>query len=260
MEEIIKLDIWDLAWCLSIILIAVALSYWQKLGLEGQFLIAAGRSLIQLLFIGYLLDFIFAIENVYAVIFIVTIMITIAAIVTRNRISKKIQGLLQIVWMALFFSSTFTLGYAIILIIQPEKWYEPQYLIPLMGMILGNILNGASLSGERLASMITNNVLEVETYLSLGATPKEAIAKYKTEAIRIGLIPTLNTMMIVGIVSLPGMFTGQVLGGNNPLDAASYQILILFMIALANLLTTLLITEGIYRRFFNKEAQLIINN
>lgn len=255
--ELIKLDFLDLGWSLGLILIAVGLSSWQKLNLEGQFILAAGRSIVQLLFIGYVLEFIFAVNNPLTVICLLLIMITIAAMVTRNRISKKIRGLLNTVWIALFLSSVFTVSYSIILIIQPSLWYDPQYLIPLVGMILGNILNGASLSGERLTTMITNNHLEVETHLCLGATPKEAIASYRTEAIRVGLIPTLNSMMVVGIVSLPGMFTGQVLAGNNPLDAASYQILILFMIALANLIVTLLITEGVYRHFFNENAQLI---
>jgi putative ABC transport system permease protein len=254
--EIIKLDFIDLLWSLGIILIAIGLSRWQNLGLEGQFIIASFRSIFQLLFIGYILEFIFAINNPWLVFFILIVMISIASRVTTNRINKNLKGLLQIVWFALFFSSFLTLGYSIAFIIQPDTWYEPQYLIPMMGMILGNILNGASLAGERLAKMITDNHLEVETHLSLGATPFQAISNYKKEAIKIGLIPTLNSMMIVGVVSLPGMFTGQVLGGNNPLDAASYQILILFMIALANILTTSLITEGVYRKFFNQDAQL----
>jgi putative ABC transport system permease protein len=254
--EIIQLDLLDLAWSWGLILIAVGWSRWQQLGLEGQFLLAAGRSLIQLLFIGYLLQFIFELDHPWAVLLIVVVMITIAAMVARNRISTKIRGLLKVVWLALLIGSSFTVGYSIILIIQPDRWFDPQYLIPLVGMILGNILNGASLAGERLASMIKNNRLEVETHLCLGATPQEAIASYRKEAIRIGLIPTLNSMMVVGMVSLPGMFTGQVLAGNNPLDAASYQILILFMIALANLLTTWLIAEGVYRHLFNQDAQL----
>jgi putative ABC transport system permease protein len=98
----------------------------------------------------------------------------------------------------------------------------------------------------------------VETHLCLGATPKEAIAAYRQEAIRVSLIPTLNQMLVVGIVSLPGMFTGQVLAGVDPVDAASYQILILFAIALTNLLTSLLVAEGVYRRFFNQNAQLTL--
>lgn len=255
--ELIKLDFFDLFLTFGLILIAMILSRWQKLDLEIQLMLAAIRSIIQLLFIGYILEFIFAVNNPLIVMMLLMIMITIASLVTRNRISKKIKNLFTTVWFALFFSSFFTVAYSITWIIQPSKWYDPQYLIPLVGMILGNILNGASLAGERLSSMIKNNRLEVETYLCLGATPKEAINKYRSDAIRIGLIPTLNSMMIVGVVSLPGMFTGQVLAGNNPLDAASYQILILFMIALANLIVTILITEGVYRHFFNDNFQLI---
>ena len=100
--EIIKLNSLDLAWSWGIILIAVGLSRWQQLGLEGQFLLAAGRSLIQLLFIGYLLEFIFALNNPWAVLLIVVLMITIAAIVARNRIGKKIKGLLKVVWGGTF--------------------------------------------------------------------------------------------------------------------------------------------------------------
>lgn len=256
--QIIQLDFFDLLWAWGIILLAVAISRWQNLGLEGQFLLASVRALFQLMFIGYLLEFIFALDNAIAIIIIILVMITIASIVTRNRISKKIAGLLQIVWGALFISASLVVSYSIILIIQPQQWYDPQYLIPLVGMILGNTLNGASLSGERLVSMIKNNRLEIETHLSLGATPKQAIFQYRQEAIKVGVIPILNSMMIVGMVSLPGMFTGQVLAGNNPLDAASYQILILFMIAFANVVTVWLITEGVYRSFFNPQQQLIL--
>ena len=256
--NLIELDLIDLALALGIMGIAIALSSWQGLKLEGQLIFATGRSLLQLLAVGYILDFIFALNNPWAVVIILSIMLTIAAIVAGNRISKKIKGLLPVVWMAILASTFLTLSYTIILIIQPPNWYEPQYLIPLTGMILGNAMNGASLAGERLVSKINHSRLEIETYLSLGATPQQAVAAYRKEAIRIGLIPLINQMMVVGMVSLPGMFTGQVLAGNDPLNAASYQILILFMIALTNLMTTSLVTNGICRRFFNQNHQLII--
>ncbi len=256
--EIIELDVIDLLWTWGLILIGILLVKWQKLALEGQLLIASLRSLIQLMFIGYILEFIFAVDNPIAILIIIGVMISIASIVAKNRISSKMEGLLPIVWIALFASTSFVVSYSIIFIIQPDDWYNPQYLIPLVGMILGNILNGASLSGERLANDIKNNRLTIETHLSLGATAKQAVQQYRKDAIKIGLVPILNTMMIVGMVSLPGMFTGQVLAGNNPLSAASYQILILFMIALANIVTILIITEGVYRKFFNDRQQLVI--
>lgn len=257
MDNFIALDLTDLILALGIIALAIALSLWQKLDLEGQLFYGAGRSLLQLMVVGYILEFIFALDTSWSVMLIVLVMISIATVVTRNRIGKKIQGLFPMIWLSLVASSSFTIGYIILLIIQPPTWYEPQYLIPLVGMLLGNAMNGASVAGERLVSAIKQNYLEIETYLSLGATPKQAINNYQKDAIRAGLIPTINQMMVVGLVSLPGMFTGQVLAGGNPLDAASYQILILFAIAMTNLTATLLITESVYRRFFNQDAQLI---
>ena len=258
MNNLVTLDTTDLFLCLGLIGIAIALSLWRKLGLERQLAYSAFRSLMQLIAIGYILDIVFAIDNWLLVLGILSVMITVASVVTRNRIDQKLKGLLPTVILSLVASSAFTLGYVILLIVQPNKWYEPQYLIPLAGMLFGNAMNGASLAGERLLNSIQQNRLEIETHLSLGATGKQAIAGYQKEAIRTGLIPTLNNMVVIGLVSLPGMFTGQVLGGSNPRDAASYQILILFAIVLVNLITTVLITEGIYKKFFNQREQLIL--
>lgn len=237
--------------------IAIALSLWQKLALEKQLAYSAARSLMQLIAIGYILDIVFAIGNWWAVLTILGLMLTIATIVTRNRIDQKLKGLLSTVAISLVGSSLFTLAYVIFLVVQPDRWYEPQYIIPLAGMLFGNAMNSASLAGDRLLNSINQNRLEIETHLCLGATPYQAIATYKKEAIRTGLIPVLNNMVVVGLVSLPGMFTGQVLGGSDPLDAASYQILILFAIVLTNIISTLLVTEGIYKSFFNQDDQLI---
>ncbi|MDJ0595574.1 MAG: iron export ABC transporter permease subunit FetB [Pleurocapsa sp. MO_226.B13] len=257
MNDLISLDTVDLVLCLGMIGIAIALSLWQKLGLEKQLAYGAVRSLMQLIAIGYILDIVFALDNWWSVLAILGIMITIASIVTRNRIDKKLEKLLPTVVLSLVASSAFTLGYVILLIIQPKQWYEPQYLIPLAGMLFGNAMNSASLAGDRLLSSINQNRLEIETHLCLGATPQQAIASYKKEAIRTGLIPVLNNMVVMGLVSLPGMFTGQVLAGSEPLDAASYQILILFAIVLTNAISAVLVTQGIYRQFFNQDEQLI---
>jgi putative ABC transport system permease protein len=259
-QQLIELDWLDLGWTLGLIGLAIALSVWQRLDLEGQLFIGAMRSLLQLLVVGYFIALIFAINHPLAVLGILGVMSTIAAIAAKNRISQKLKGLFPLVWGSIFVSTSLTIGYAILLIIQPPDWYSPQYLIPLAGMVLGNAMNGASLAGERLVSLIQQNQREVETHLCLGATPKQAISTYQKTAIRASLIPTLNQMMVVGIVSLPGMFTGQVLAGIDPLNAVSYQILILFMIAFANLMTAILVTEGVYRRFFNEKMQLVTQN
>ena len=255
--DLIRLDILDLALGLGLMAIAIGLSAYERLGLELSLAIATGRTVVQLLGVGYLLAFIFALNNPWAVLAVLAVMLTIAAVVTRNRISKKYPALLPLVWGSILVSTALTLGYTSVLIIQPPLWYEPQYLIPLAGIVLGNAMNGATIAGERLVSTVNTCRLEIETHLSLGATPEQAVSQYRKDAIKAGLIPTLNQMMVVGIVTLPGIITGQLLSGVDPLDASSYQILIMFMLAFANLVTTLLVTKGLCRQFFNSAAQLI---
>jgi putative ABC transport system permease protein len=255
-DAAIELDFADLLWALGLMAIAIGLSSWQKLGLEIQLAIATARTTMQLLVVGYVLAFVFALDNPWAVLGIIGIMLAIATIVSRNRISKKIPRLLPLLAGTMFFSTALTLVYVNLLIIQPETWYEPQYLIPLAGIVLGQAMNGAAIAGERLVSTINSHPLEIEAHLSLGATPQQSVAGYRKEAIKAGLIPILNQMLVVGIVTLPGIITGQLLSGVDPLNAASYQILVMFMLALTNLLTSSLVTQGLCRQFFNRHDQL----
>lgn len=257
MPGLIELDLGDLALALGMMAMSIGLSAWERLGLEWTIAIATARTLLQLLVVGYILAFVFALNNPWAVLAILLVMLTIAAIVTRNRIGKKIPRVLPLVWGSIFISTVLTLGYTTILVIQPPRWYEPQYLIPLAGIVLGNAMNGAAISGERLVSTVNTSRLEIETHLSLGATPQQAVSQYRKEAIKAGFIPTVNLMMVVGIVTLPGIITGQLLSGIDPLAAASYQILVIFMLAFTTLVTIILVTQGLYRQFFNSAAQLL---
>jgi putative ABC transport system permease protein len=254
---LIRLDLTDFVLAVALIAVAIGLSAWQRLGLEWSLAIATGRTILQLSVVGALLDIIFRLDNPWAVLAVVLVMLTIAAVVSRNRIGKKIPRLLPLVWVSIFVSTAFTLSYVNLLIVQPQRWYEPQYIIPLAGIILGNAINGAAIAGERLVSTINASQLEIETHLSLGATPQQAVAQYRKDAIRAGLIPILNQMMVIGIVTLPGIITGQILSGVNPLDAASYQILVMFILAFANLVTAILVTQGLCRQFFNSDAKLM---
>lgn len=260
MHDLIQLQPTDLLLSLGLMAIALGLSVWQELGLTWNLALATGRTVLQLLVVGYLLAFVFAWENPWGILAILAGMITIAAIEARHRIGKKIPAVLPLVWGSIFLSTALTLLYVQGLVVQPPVWYSPQYLIPLGGIVLGNAMNGAALAGERLVRTLQTSRNEIETHLCLGATPAQAIANFRKEAIRIGMIPTINAMMVVGLVQLPGIITGQILSGVNPLDAASYQILIMFMLALATLITTVLVTEGIYRQFFNPAAQLTLHS
>ncbi|MEO0888437.1 MAG: iron export ABC transporter permease subunit FetB, partial [Cyanobacteria bacterium J06648_10] len=204
---------------------------------------ATFRTLVQLLFVGVFLSFIFA-SDWPAVIAVLLLMATIAAVVARNRIDKELPRLLKWVWLAIFTSGLVTMAYVSLLVINLDPWYDPRYLIPLTGIVLGNAMTAASIAGERLVSALRNNRIEIETHLSLGATPAQAIAAYRKAAIKAGLIPTINAMMVVGLVTLPGTITGQLLAGADPLVAAIYQILIMFMLAIATLIASLIATYG----------------
>jgi putative ABC transport system permease protein len=257
-NALIQLSLVDIFAALGLIAAAIALSVWQRLGLEGTLAIATGRTIIQLVAVGYLLAIVFAWKNPWVVLVVLVGMLTVAAITAKNRISTKLPRLLPLVWGAIGMSTILTLSYINLVVLQPETWYDPQYLIPLAGIVLGNAMNASAIAGERLMSLIESSRLEIETHLSLGATPQQAVDSYRKEAIKAGLIPTLNSMMVVGIVTLPGIITGQLLSGVSPLDAALYQILIMFMMAFATLVTTILVTQGLCQQSFNQAAQLTL--
>lgn len=256
--NIIQLNEVDLASALALMGIVIALSAWEKLGLELKLAIATGRTILQVVVLGYILDTIFTLNNGWAVLVMLAVMLLIAAIITRNRIDRKNRLMLPLVWASMLISTSMALIYINVLIIQPERWFEPQYLIPIAGMILASAMNAAAIAGERLVKTINSNYQEIETHLSLGASPQQAIKQYRQEAIRAGLIPSINQMTIIAMVAIPTFFSGQLLSGINPREAASYQILIVLAIAFTNLLTSLLVTWGICRQSFNSAAQLTV--
>lgn len=256
--DLSNFDPTNLAWALGLVAVAIALSAWDKLSLEWSLGFAAARTILQLSIVGFVLEVVFADPNPVTVIAVLVVMLSTATRVAYSRIGEKISLMLPIVGGSLLLSTALTLIYVNILIIKPQTWYQPQYLVPLAGIVLGNAMNGAAIAGERLASNLKSGRMEIETHLSLGATSEQAVARYRREAIKAAMIPNINTMLVVGIVTLPGTLTGQLLSGVSPFAASFYQILILFMQALATLATTILVTRGMCRQVFNSAEQLKI--
>ena len=254
----IELGLLQLSFSLLFMVAAIALARWQQLGLELTLLNATARTAFQLLAVGYLLAIVFAWRNPFSILAVLLVMLAIATVVARNRIGKRLSRLLPVLAGSLLTSTALTVIYTTGFIIRPEVWYEPRYVIPLTGIVLGNAMTSATIAGDRLVSNLQQNHIEIETHLSLGATPAQAIAAYRTAAIKAGLIPTINAMMVVGIVKLPGIITGQLLGGVDPLNAALYQMLIMFMLAFSDLLAAILVTSGLRRLLFNEAAQLVV--
>lgn len=254
----IELGLLQIALALVLMVAAIALVRWQQLGLELTLLNATARTIVQLLAVGYVLSFVFAWQNPFSVLAVLLVMLAIATIVARNRIDKRLSRLLPMLAGSLLTTLLLTMVYTTGVIIRPEVWYDPRYVIPLSGIVLGNAMTAATIAGDRLVTTLRRNLLEVETHLSLGASSQQAIAAYRREAIKAGLIPTINAMMVVGIVKLPGIITGQLLSGAEPLNAALYQMLIMFMLAFADLVAALLVTAGLRRLFFNDAEQLVL--
>ncbi|MCS6815466.1 MAG: iron export ABC transporter permease subunit FetB [Cyanobacteria bacterium] len=246
----------DLAIALGMVIMAIGLSIWQRLDLAWNLVVASGRTIIQLLVVGVLLAAVFQIQSPWLVVGILVAMLVVAAITARNRISPTMPRLVLIVILSMLTSTVLTLLYTITLVVRSQPWYSPQYLIPLGGIVLGNAMNAAAIAGEHLVNQLQSSRLDIETHLSLGATAHQATITYRREAVRASMIPMINTMTVVGLVTLPSTITGQLLGGISPLDAAAYQMLIMFMLALANLVTALLVTMGIQRQWFNAAEQL----
>ncbi|WP_347179276.1 ABC transporter permease [Roseofilum acuticapitatum] len=222
-----------------LILINLGLSVGLRLGLEKTLVIATTRMVVQLLLIGYVLNWLFSLSNPIAIIILAVLMTSIAGISGVNRTSRRFVGIYWRSFLSVLVAAFFVTQFSILAVIQVDPWYDPQYFIPLLGMILGNALNGVSLGLEQFMESLVSNQGKIETLLSLGATRWEATHGEVQQAVRRGMIPMINSMMVMGLVSLPGMMTGQILAGANPLDAVRYQIIIVFAIASGTALGTL---------------------
>ncbi len=239
----------------TLILVNGLVSWLLQLGLGRQILLAAVRTVAQLLLVGLVLARVFALESPASVIGLMTLMTVIAAYSAVRRTRRRYRGIWTAGMLATAISSWTTTLIALACIVQVHPWYRPQYAIPLLGMVLGNALNGISLGLDRFAEDLVRRRGEVETLLALGATRWEAAHAVVVSAVRTGMIPILNTMMVVGIVSLPGMMTGQLLAGIEPVQAVRYQVVIMFVIAAATALGTVLAVLLAYRRLFNGRHQ-----
>ena len=235
-----------------LILINGGISVALRLGLERRLAVAAVRTVVQLLLIGSLLEWVFAIDRWYVVLIILAGMTLIAGRAAAARGSIRYRGMGLDAIVSVSASSWLITALGLFVVIRIEPWYRPQYAIPILGMILGNTLTGVSLGLERITEELSSRRAQVETLLSLGASRWEAFRLPAQQAVKAGMMPVINAMTVVGLVSLPGMMTGQVLAGQPPGQAIRYQIVIMFLIAAASGLGTVSAVLLVYRRTFSR--------
>jgi len=229
----ILLTPFDIAIAASLIVLDAALSILLKLRLHRQLAIAASRMVVQLIVIGYVLRFIFSLNNPAVTLLLVVVMVLVAAREVAARPERRFRGSSNFVIGAISvsFATFVTAILALTTAIRPQPWFDPHYAIPLAGIILGNVLNSASLSLDSFLGAVQRERPGIEARLCLGASYREAIAPLVRDAIRRGLLPIINQMSAAGIVTLPGIMTGQILAGLDPLEAVKYQILLMFLLS-----------------------------
>ncbi len=230
--NVIALSPADLAFCASLVCLLALISWRLRLGVEQRLLIAGLRTLVQLILVGYVLGWVFEQRDPWIIAGLMLFMLSLAGYEVWARQTRRFRGLLGpgLGWVAMFLSSFTVTILAMLLVIQPQPWYLPQYLIPLLGMLLGNTMSGVALTLDNLTQQAWNQRAQIEGRLLLGHSWSEAIADIRANALRSGLIPIINGMAAAGLISLPGMMTGQILAGSPPMEAAKYQILIMYLI------------------------------
>ena len=231
--DIIYLSSYDLFIAFSLIILLGLISFKNKLEIHRPLFIASIRATIQLSLVGLVLNIVFTGNNFYFVAGIWLIMLSAAGYEVMSRQKFKEKGIRRYSTgtFSMFISSFSVLLLTLAVILNAEPWYSPRYAIPILGMLLGNTMNGIALGMNTFSNLIKNNRAIIEQRLSLGETADESIKDFLTESFKTGMIPIINSMAASGLVSLPGMMTGQILAGNNASDAVKYQILILFLIS-----------------------------
>lgn len=231
--SVISLGFWDLAAASLLLLLNGMLSLWLSLGIERQLLVAAVRMVLQLIAVGALLTPLFGTASLAWTCALGLAMVLLAGREIMARQVHRLAGWwsygLGTATMA-FASASLTL-FALLGSIRPDPWFAPRYAIPLFGMILGNAMTGISLGLDALTTAVMTEKPAIEARIALGASRFEALQPILRQALRRGLMPTINAMAAMGIVSLPGMMTGQILAGVPPEQAVRYQLLIMFLIS-----------------------------
>jgi putative ABC transport system permease protein len=224
------------------------------LGVTRSLWVATARTYLQLLALGLVLRWIFGVSSPWLVVAIILAMTLVAAMTIVRRAPDAPAGSLPRAFVSMAFAG-FTVTFAVTgLVVQVEPWYLPRYVIPIAGMVLGNSMNGIALALERTFSDMDSRADEVLALTALGATPWEAARESVRTALRAGMIPGINTLSTAGIVFIPGMMAGQVLAGADPMVAAPYQIVVMMMVATADVVGSTIAVLLTYRSRFTKDG------
>ncbi len=241
----------------ALMLVAGIVSWKLELGQEKNIAIAAVRAFIQLLAMGFLLVYLFRYQSWWLVLIVLLAMALCAAQIAVSRVKQRVHGLWIPVFATLLASSMVIAFIVVEGVIQPDPWYSARQLVPIAGMALGNTMSATAVAIDRLFADLDSRSDEIFALIALGATPREAAFPSIKAAVGAGILPTLATMCAAGIVQIPGMMSGQILAGADPVVAAKYQIVVLLMMSAATTIAIVMISLITFRKRFSKEGYFI---
>lgn len=242
-----------LAITLAFVCIPLVLSKALNLQLGKDVIIATIRAIVQLLAIGYVLQLIFDQQNVLFSFLMVAIMIVVATLNARKK-GAQINGITWKLALSLCVIEAIVMGVLLGFHIVPAT---AQYIIPLSGMAIGNSMVMSILFLNRFTAEIEAHEQEVELILSLGGTPKQAIHRQLITSIKASMLPTIESQKTIGLVQLPGMMSGQIIAGADPMQAVMFQLLVQFMLLTTASVSSVLLGFLSYRTLFNQKLQII---
>lgn len=238
---------------LIFVLIPIILSKTLHLGLEKDTIIATVRSIIQLLIVGYVLQFVFASEEYIFIILMIALMIGAATQNARKK-GASIKGITWKLIITFIFIEILTQAILLGFQITPPT---AQYIIPISGMVVGNSMVLAILFLNRFTAEVEARQDETELILSLGGTPKQAIHTPLVTSIKASTIPTIESQKTIGLVQLPGMMSGQIIAGADPVQAVQFQLLVLFLLLTTAIVTSIFLGFLSYPALFNDKMQMM---
>jgi putative ABC transport system permease protein len=248
----IDISVGEVAASLVLVAIAVAVSVWRRTELENDLAIAAVRSMLQLIAIGYVIQAIFDEDSLVLVGALLAVMVTFGSFTARAR-ARSVPGALLPIAIALTLAAVATLGLVLALGIFEV---EPRYLVPVGGMVIGNSMTAAAVALNRLGDEMRDRAREIEATLALGATSTQAAAPSLRRSLRSGTITLVDSTKTTGLIFFPGAMTGMLLAGADPTDAVRLQLILLWTLLGAVALSALVATSLAYRNFFTPAHQL----
>lgn len=257
----LELSLWQILAAYTFVVILLVIVRVKGISREKEIIIASLRMTLQLIIAGYILQFLLQNSRPLYTILTILLMQAFSIYNIQKRVKRKISDKLKkVIAVSMFCGTISALLFFLFVVIRIKPWYDPATFIPIAGMLVGNAMTGISLAVNGLVDSMHLQKDLIEASLMLGAKPKAACKDIIDKTFDAAILPTLNSMLGMGIVFLPGMMTGQILSGVSPHLATRYQIVIMLGILGSVSLAVFLFVEFAYKTFFNEKGQLIIGN